>query len=535
MTAREAPATRRSTSISTRLLVLAATGVAGVVVVGGIGLRGLDAQGSAQADLVRADRAAALGETVDARQAKLRSAVVVPLLTDDAALRASAVSALGDDATALRDALRELQAASTGTTRQQAGDLLVQTEQLITLGQRVVSLANFQVTDPGQSAARAALPAFTAQADAVAGAVPGIREAAGDARDAALERAAAARSAALWQTAAAALLAALVLGTASLTLRSSLRRRLGATVGLLEEVAAGRLDRRGAVGADDEVGRMVGSLNTALDHLSHLMAQVARASDDMAASARDLTAVSGSLEARAGDSATQASAGSSASEEISVTIRSVASASSEMSRAIEQIAAATEEASTVAGDAVRATEAATRTVAGLSQSSAEIGDIVRVITSIAEQTNLLALNATIEAARAGEFGKGFAVVASEVKELARESARTSEGIVAKVAAAQQDADAASAAIESINEVVERISALQSTIAAAVEEQTATTREMARNIDEIATGSTDVTRSISAMALAAERTTGDAESAAATAARVAASAAALETELERFTV
>ena len=38
------------------------------------------------------------------------------------------------------------------------------------------------------------------------------------------------------------------------------------------------------------------------------------------------------------------------------------------------------------------------------QSSAEIGEVIKVITSIAQQTNLLALNATIEAAHAGEAG-----------------------------------------------------------------------------------------------------------------------------------
>ncbi|NMM64284.1 methyl-accepting chemotaxis protein [Clostridium sp. P21] len=64
----------------------------------------------------------------------------------------------------------------------------------------------------------------------------------------------------------------------------------------------------------------------------------------------------------------------------------------------------------------------------LNEKTANIIEVVDVISGISEQTNLLSLNASIEAARAGESGKGFAVVADEVRQLAEQSQISSENI-----------------------------------------------------------------------------------------------------------
>jgi methyl-accepting chemotaxis protein len=139
------------------------------------------------------------------------------------------------------------------------------------------------------------------------------------------------------------------------------------------------------------------------------------------------------------------------------------------------------------------------------ESSQEIGDVVRLITSIAEQTNLLALDAIIEAARAGDAGKGFAVVADEVKQLAQEIARATEDISRRVQTIQGDAEGASSAIGDIASVISLIHEFQTTIAGAVEEQTATTQDMNTGISDAADGSPRIATSMTGIAEAMAQT------------------------------
>jgi len=164
----------------------------------------------------------------------------------------------------------------------------------------------------------------------------------------------------------------------------------------------------------------------------------------------------------------------------------------------------------VAGEALKAAVETNATVTKLGESSGEIGQVIKVITSIAQQTNLLALNATIEAARAGEAGKGFAVVANEVKELAKQTAKATENISQRIAAIQTDTKGAVAAIGMITRIIGRVNDISVTIAAAVEEQSATTSEMSRNVAEAAKGSGEVARNITGVAQAAQGTSSGAK-------------------------
>jgi methyl-accepting chemotaxis protein len=265
---------------------------------------------------------------------------------------------------------------------------------------------------------------------------------------------------------------------------------------VLRAVADKDLSQHADVHSRDELGQMGAALEDATRSLRATIEAISDNAQVLAAASEELTATSQQVTSSAAHAAEQVAAVSAAARQMSHNAQAVAVGSEEMGASIGEIAKSSTEAVRVAGDAVTVAASANAIVSKLGESSAEIGNVIRLITQIAEQTNLLALNATIEAARAGDAGKGFAVVASEVKDLAQETARATEGISQRIETIQHDTAGAVSAIGEIDTIIGHINDYQTTIASAVEEQTATTNEMSRGVSEAATDSSQIADKVS---------------------------------------
>ena len=189
------------------------------------------------------------------------------------------------------------------------------------------------------------------------------------------------------------------------------------------------------------------------------------------------------MEMSAASTEASTQAAMSAAEQALSTTQMVAAAAEQLTASIREISSQVNQSAAVVGQAVAGGGATREAIESLSAKVNRIGAVADIIAGIASRTNLLALNATIEAARAGAAGKGFAVVASEVKQLAVQTARSTDEIARHIADVRSATDLSIQAVGSIVGTVEEVNAIAGSIAAAVEQQAAATGEIARNVTE----------------------------------------------------
>ncbi len=266
----------------------------------------------------------------------------------------------------------------------------------------------------------------------------------------------------------------------------------------LEAIAGGDLTVKLPEGTSD-LGRVGTSVNGIVDQMRVILSHVEAGKVEVAARWREVNVVAEQMLDTSENTAMQASLSAATAAHISDNMQRIAAATEEMAATTREVAQHAAQAASVAETVAQEVVAANSTVSDLEDSSIEIQTVVDLIRQIADQTHLLALNATIEAGRAGDAGHGFAVVASEVKALARQTAAATGHVNDSVKSIQTGSAEAAGIMSHFTDTMARVSDNQSAIAAAVEEQTETTKEIGRNTAMAASGSAELAENVETLA------------------------------------
>ncbi|MCQ1851670.1 methyl-accepting chemotaxis protein [Neorhizobium galegae] len=243
---------------------------------------------------------------------------------------------------------------------------------------------------------------------------------------------------------------------AALWIALSINKGLRNAIGAVQNVADGDLTRFATISSRDEIGELLGFVNTMIERLRGVVGDALAASDNVSSGSQELSASSEQLSQGATEQASSAEEASASMEQMAANIKQNADNAAQT----EKIARQSSRDAEASGQAVGRAVHAMRTIA----------EKISIVQEIARQTDLLALNAAVEAARAGEHGKGFAVVASEVRKLAERS----QAAAAEISALSGDTvQVATEAGEMLNKLVpdiQKTAELVSEISAACREQ-----------------------------------------------------------------
>lgn len=290
------------------------------------------------------------------------------------------------------------------------------------------------------------------------------------------------------------------------------RRIKNSTTILVDIAKEGDLVSRINISAIDDVGELVGSINTLMDQLSDMVKNIRGQTDIVSKSAKVLSTVSKdttdafkamdfTMDKIQTESKKQNELVLAADKDInnlfagvkdvehhvqeqSSSVQESSASIAQMAANIASVADMTKKADVVSEELSKTTDEgngyiveAVKSIQEIQMASAEVQEIVKTIQKISSQTNLLSMNAAIEAAHAGEFGAGFAVVADEVRSLASSSATSAKDIqnrikdmVEKINQGVRAIEQAGNAFNVIAKNVEENTSLIQTISRAMEEQ-----------------------------------------------------------------
>jgi methyl-accepting chemotaxis protein len=266
------------------------------------------------------------------------------------------------------------------------------------------------------------------------------------------------------------------------------------------------IEKQDAAEREEQHHKAVADTSLALRRMAETIeSETSAALQQIGAHTTAMTATAGSMDASASRTGAAARSAAAAADQAVVNAQTVAGAADHLAASIQEISGQVGQSSAVVRRAVAAGGEARAAIEALNTKVERIGAVAEMIGDIAAKTNLLALNATIEAARAGEAGRGFAVVASEVKQLATQTARSTEEISRHLNEVRTATGASVAAVGAIERTISEMDTIAGSIAAAVEEQGAATTEIARNVAQTARAANEITGRITEVSAEARET------------------------------
>jgi methyl-accepting chemotaxis protein len=231
---------------------------------------------------------------------------------------------------------------------------------------------------------------------------------------------------------------------------AKLSRRMTEMTEVIRTIAEGEGNLRQRLDSDhmvaDETGDMGRWINSFIDNLDGIVGQVITAAANVRQTNEEMLTRNGEAHSTSGEVSAATGQMLDLVQEQLNEIQRAALTAEQMKQAMDEVVenAKTQYESVRSGtQAIRdVVDTSAKAVQSLHNRTAEIGNIVQVITEIADQTNLLALNAAIEAARAGEHGLGFSVVADEVRSLAARTASATRDIRTMIEGIQSETEGA---------------------------------------------------------------------------------------------
>ncbi|MEX5588346.1 methyl-accepting chemotaxis protein [Pseudomonas urmiensis] len=276
----------------------------------------------------------------------------------------------------------------------------------------------------------------------------------------------------------------------------------------------GDLTRRLTIHAQDEFGSLGQSFNRFVERIHESIREVSSATGQVNAVASQVITASNASIHNADQQSSRTSSVAAAINQLGAAAQEIAQNAALASQHSSDARSLAEDGQQVVGQTIEVMNQLSARISDscgniqtLNSHTANIGQILDVISGISQQTNLLALNAAIEAARAGEAGRGFAVVADEVRNLAhrtQESAQQVQRLIEELQAGAQVAvstmnqsqqqsehsvgiaNQAGERLGSVTQRIGEIDGMNQSVATATEEQTAVVESINVDITEINT-------------------------------------------------